>query len=90
MPRGGPRLRTSDNKLNQIGARAREGRQRLGLEQDAICARLAAGTSGRWNPGWQDLSRIENGARLVSDLEIIALSAALECDACWLLRGDAI
>lgn len=88
MPRGGPRLRTKDRKLNQIGPRVQQCRQRLGLEQDAVCARLAAETEGEWNPSWQDLSRIENGARLVSDLEILALSLALECDACWLLRGD--
>lgn len=88
MPRGGPRLRTRDKKLNQVGPRVQEYRQRLGLEQDAICARIAAATEGEWNPGWQDLSRIENGARLVSDLELFALSLALECDVCWLLRGD--
>ncbi len=88
MPRGGPRLRTRDKKLNQIGPRVQQCRQRLGLEQDAVCARLAAETEGEWNPGWQDLSRIENGARLVSDLELMALAGALECDACWLLRGD--
>lgn len=90
MPRGGPRLRTRDRKLNQVGPRVRERRHILKLEQDAVCARIARATEGEWNPAWQDLSRIENGARLVSDLEVLALADALECGACWLLTGDPI
>lgn len=89
MPRGGPRLRTSDRKLNQIGARVQERRRELQLEQDALCARIALATEGEWNPAWQDLSRIENGARMVSDLEVLALALALNCDAGWLLTGMA-
>jgi hypothetical protein len=87
MPRGGPRLRTEDRKLNQVGPRVRERRQSLRLEQDEVCARVARTTDGEWNPAWQDLSRIENGARMVSDLEVLALARALECDACWLFYG---
>ena len=87
MPRGGLRLRTEDRKLNQVGPRVRERRLALRLEQDGVCARVASATGGEWNPAWQDLSRIENGARMVSDLEVLALAGALECDACWLLSG---
>ena len=87
MPRGGPRLRTEAGKLNQVGARVRERRIALRLEQDGVCARIASATVGQWNPGWQDLSRIENGARMVSDLEVLALALALECDSCWLISG---
>jgi len=87
MPRGGPRLRTEDKKLNQVGPRVRARRLALQLEQDGVCARVALATDGEWNPAWQDLSRIENGARMVSDLEVLALAQALECDACWLLSG---
>lgn len=87
MPRGGPRLRTEDSKLNQVGPRVRERRLALRLEQDGVCARVASATDGEWNPAWQDLSRIENGARMVSDLEVLALARALECGACWLLSG---
>ena len=87
MPRGGPRLRSQDHKLNQIGSRVRERRQILTLDQDEVCARLARETKGEWNPGWQDVSRIENGARTVTDIEILVLASALECDACWLLVG---
>lgn len=89
MPRGSPRLRTSEGKLNQIGPRVQQQRERLVLTQDALCARLAQATTGGWNPGWQDISRIENGARLVSDLEIMLLASVLECSATWLFSGEA-
>lgn len=87
MPRGSPRLRTADNKLNQIGARVRQRRAILHLQQDELCARVAVATGGIWSPAWQDLSRIENGSRIVSDLELLALASATECSACWLLTG---
>lgn len=88
MPRGSPRLRTHDNKVNQVGARVQQRRQQLRLTQDQLCARLAIHTEAVWSPAWQDVSRVENGARIVSDLELIALAQALECRACWLLIGD--
>lgn len=87
MPRGTPRLRTSDNKINQIGARVKQRREELKVKQDELCARLADLTKGEWSPGWQDISRIEHGVRIVSDLEILALAEVLECGACWLLAG---
>ena len=90
MPRGSPRLRTAEGKINQIGARVRERRQELELKQDELCARIAAETEGAWNPAWQDLSRIENGSRIVSDLEVLALAHALERSACWLLTGEVV
>lgn len=88
MPRGQPRLRTSDSLLNQVGARVKARRQTLKLGQDALCGRLAQVTQGEWSPSWQDISRLENGVRIVSDLEILALAEALECSACWLLTGE--
>lgn len=87
MPRGGPRVRADDGRMNLVGARVAARRQELGLDQDDLCARLARASGGRWNPGWQDVSRIENGARIVSDVEVWLLSDALECDPCWLLSG---
>jgi transcriptional regulator with XRE-family HTH domain len=80
MPRGAPRLRTSDNRQNLIGAQVKNRRGELKLTQDALCARLAAITHGRWNPTIFDIYRIESGRRIVSDLELLALSIALECD----------
>ncbi len=86
MPRGTPRLRMAD-RMNVIGRRARSRRRELTLKQDQVCGRIAAATSGRWSPGWQDLSRIENGGRIVSDVEVLAIAQALDCDPCWLLVG---
>ena len=88
MPRGGARLRTSEGKMNQVGPRVRERRHELGLGQDDLCARIAQATNGAWNPAWQDISRIENGSRLVSDIELLAISKALDCSPCWLLTGE--
>lgn len=88
MPRGAPRIRMSDGRMNEAGLRVRERRRLLKLEQDELCARIANATSGGWNPAWQDISRIENGFRTVTDLEIKALAEALECCPCWLLTGD--
>lgn len=87
MPRGGQRLRTEEGKINQIGPRVQSRRLELKLKQDEVCAKLAAQTGGFWNPAWQDISRIENGARIVTDLEVLALAEALDCQASWLLQG---
>ncbi|OFX17197.1 MAG: hypothetical protein A2Z18_08825 [Armatimonadetes bacterium RBG_16_58_9] len=87
MPRGGKRLRTEEGMMNGVGLRIRERRHQMRLEQDELCARIASLTNGGWNPAWQDMSRIENGARTVTDLEIIAFAQALECSPCWLLIG---
>ena len=89
MPRGGARLRTSDGKMNLVGYRVKDCRQRLRLGQDELCARIALETNGGWNPAWQDMSRIENGARNVTDIEVLALANALDCSPCWLLLGEA-
>ena len=88
MPRGDPRLRTSDGKMNAIGVRVADRRSTLQMTQDVLCARTADLTGGAWAPAWQDISRIENGARIVTDTEVLALSSALQCSPCWLLTGD--
>ena len=88
MPRGNPRLRTRDGKINQIGLRVRAAREEENLRQDELCARLAHTTNGEWNPGWQDISRIENGARMVSDMEILVLAECLGRKPAWLLTGE--
>lgn len=88
MPRGSPRLRTSDKKKNQIGSRVRDRRIYLELTQDALCARLSDTTDGAWIPGRREIYRIEAGLRIISDLEILALANALECSAHWLFLGD--
>lgn len=88
MPRGGMRLRDDNGRMNEVGLRVRERRHAMGLEQDDLCARIASATNGGWNPAWQDISRIENGFRTVTDLEVTALAQALECSPCWLLLGE--
>lgn len=87
MPRGTPQLRTVDNRMNAVGTRVRERRKLLLWNQDMLCARIAIATGGVWNPEWRDIVRIEGGTRKVSDLELLALSKALECTASWLLES---
>jgi transcriptional regulator with XRE-family HTH domain len=91
MPRGYPRI-TVGGKKNQVGERVRERRTELGMTQDGLCARIAMITDGIADTAWiadrRELARIEQGERMVSDLELTALAQALECDACWLLVGE--
>lgn len=89
MPHGAPRLRTVANKQNLVGPHIKSRRQELGLTQDALCARLALITGGRWNPTIFDVYRIESQRRIVSDLETLALSLALECSVYDLLGTPA-
>ncbi|WP_395089092.1 helix-turn-helix domain-containing protein [Armatimonas sp.] len=88
MPRGSARLRTTDARQNLSGQRVREGRKALKLSQPKLCERLLAATDGSWNPTIYDLSRIEGGRRIVSDIELSVLAQALECSPCWLLTGE--
>jgi transcriptional regulator with XRE-family HTH domain len=88
MPRGAPRLRTPDGKLNLIAQRVRQRRTELLLTQDGLCARLADVTGGGWIADRRDIFRIEDGRRSIHDLELVALSQALECNILWLLLGD--
>lgn len=80
MPHGAPRLRTADDRQNLCGSRVKALRQQRKLTQDALCARLALITEGQWNPTIFDVYRIESGRRIVSDLELLGISLALECD----------
>ena len=88
MPRGGQRLRDKQGRSNGIGERVRERRCVLGLTQPQLCARIETITDGEWLVDRQDILRIENGSRIVGDLEIRCLAHVLEITACWLLRGD--
>lgn len=88
MPRGSPRLRTVEDRKNQVGDRVRQRCAELKLTQDALCGRLADETGGAWIADRRDIYRIQNGNRIVSDLEVFALALALECEVCWLMQGD--
>jgi transcriptional regulator with XRE-family HTH domain len=85
MPQGGPRLRAKDGKLNRVGGRVRQRRKELKMQQKSLLGRLADVTDGGWNPTPQEVLRIENGTRIVTDTEVFALAQALECDPCRLL-----
>lgn len=87
MPRGDARLRAPGGKMNLIGPRVAERRETLSMTQDVLCAKTAHVTAGAWAPAWQDISRIENGSRIVADTEVVALAGALLCSPCWLLTG---
>lgn len=88
MPRGAPRLRKHGVHQNAVGARVRTRRRELKLTQDALCARLTGHSGGEWSPTEADIYRIERHTRIVSDLELVVLAAALECEILWLLDAD--
>lgn len=88
MPQGGPRLRAEDGKLNQVGGRVRSRRTELKMQQRSLLGRLADVTDGGWNPTPQEVLRIENGTRTVTDTEVVALAQALVCEPGWLLVGE--
>jgi transcriptional regulator with XRE-family HTH domain len=85
MPTGAPRLRTNTGQLNQVGPQLKRLRKEKQLTQDHLCGRIADVTQGMWTPQWRDIVRIERGTRIVSDLEIIALSFALNCEVSLLI-----
>ena len=88
MALGPQRIRIMNDRMNVVGLRVRDRRTALDIKQDELCGRLAEITVGKWAPSRLDIYRIERGGRLVSDLEIIALAAALDCTTMWLLHGD--
>ncbi len=88
MPKGEDRLRTEDGKLNLIGPRVKERRREIGVDANALCARLDVDTNGRWRPKRDDLYKLEAQVRIVSDLEMLALATVLEVDVIWLLFGE--
>ena len=90
MPRGEIRLRTHEGHLNQVADRMRSRRRAIKVTQEQFCGRVAESSAGMWVPARMDIVRIENGGRLVSDLEILALAKALGCSPCWLLTGTEI
>ena len=63
MPRGSPRLRAPNGKMNLVYERVKERRLALKLTQDALCARLADVTEGEWIADRRDIFRIEDGRR---------------------------
>lgn len=88
MPHGAPRLRTPDARQNLAGPLVKSRRKELKLTQDALCGRLALITGGQWNPTIFDIYRIESQRRIISDIELLVLSLALECGMYELIGVD--
>lgn len=83
------RLPVGTANANSVGIRVKEGRKAGKWGQDALCGRIAEVTDGKWIPDRFEISSIERRLRMVSDLEVHALAAALAVTPCWLLTGDA-
>lgn len=69
-------------KKNLSGERIREARVKLRISQSELAARLQVKGV---NIERDSLSRIETGARFVTDYEIVVLSEILNVNALWLL-----
>ncbi len=82
MPHGSPRIRFADGTMNLVGRRLKKWRQ-----QAQLCGIVADVTEGAWMPTRHDIYRVETGTRTVSDAELIALAAGLECSFVWLVCG---
>jgi len=81
------RIRTEDGRYNQIGLRVTERRTALDLSKSELARRIGKSSRGRWVVSRLVVFEIEIGIRIVSDLEIIQLANALDCDPKWLFLG---
>lgn len=71
-----------DGRCNTSGERVRETRERAGLSQEQLAARIQlAGL----NISQKSISRIETGVRVVADYELAYLAEALEVSIYYLL-----
>lgn len=72
-------------RANIIGERLRIARERKGLSQDAVAARMQVeGVS----LSQKAISRIEKGERFVADYELLIFSQILSVNTNWLLIGE--
>lgn len=76
------KLLTKDGKCNACGERVRIAREKAGLSQEALAARIQLRGHSLTQKA---ISRIETGIRVVPDYEIPLLAGALEVDPLWLL-----
>lgn len=93
--RGDRRLRVPNARgdghgaLNQIGERLENQLRAKKLRHAKLIARIEDVTGGRWRPTRQDIYKITNGTRSVSEIELLALAEAIGCDPVWLFVGEA-
>lgn len=76
------KLLTVDGKCNACGERVRLAREKSGLSQEALAAKIQLKGHSLTQ---KSISRIETGVRVVPDYEIPLLAEALEVDPLWLL-----
>ena len=76
------RLLTVDGKCNICGERVRQAREKQGLSQEELAARIQLNGHSLTQKA---ISRIEMGLRIVPDYEIPLLSGALKVDPLWLI-----
>lgn len=77
------RLLTLNGKCNACGDRVREAREKKGLSQEQLAAKVQLSGHALTQKA---ISRIESGQRIVPDFEILLLANALNVDPLWLLN----
>ena len=77
------RLLLYDVKCNICGDRVREARERLGISQEQLAAKIQLNGHSLTQKA---ISRIETGQRIVADYEISLLANALKVDPLWLIE----
>ena len=75
-------LLTLDGKCNICGSRVRQARERAGLSQEELAAKIQL--SGH-SLTQKAISRIECGQRVVPDFEIPLFASSLKVSPLWLL-----
>lgn len=88
MPRGGPRVRTTEGHVNGIGVQVRKRLETLKLTQFQLAGQIATATQGTWNPSENEIYKLQRGTRIVSDLELRVLARVLGCSVTDLLGDD--
>lgn len=79
------RLLTLDGKANLCGGRVRAAREKAGLSQEELAARIQLNGHSLTQKA---VSRIETGTRVVPDYEVPLLASALGVDPLWLLEME--
>ncbi len=74
-----------EGKCNSSGERIRIAREKAGITQSQLAARLQV-EGVQLNQ--KAISRIETGERVVADYELIYLAKALKVSPTWLLTGE--
>lgn len=79
------KLHWHNGRCNQAGIRIREAREKLGLSQEQLAAKLQlAGLEITQ----KSISRIETGQRVVHNYELPYFAAALDCSVLWLISAN--